>query len=73
MHPPIRFITATWVVMYYRNEQYPEAIDQLSLLVNGGKTEDGQAIPPVQLVNDTRIAEYYLYLRVGPCQTKPVQ
>jgi tetratricopeptide (TPR) repeat protein len=46
-------------VMYYNNEQYSEAIDQLSLLVNGGKSEDGQAITPVELINDTRIAEYY--------------
>lgn len=46
-------------VMYYRNKQYPEAIDQLSLLVKGGKTEDGRDITPVELVNDTRIAEYY--------------
>jgi tetratricopeptide (TPR) repeat protein len=46
-------------IMYYHNEQYPEASDQLSLLVNGGKTEDDQAIPPEGLVNDTRIAEYY--------------
>ena len=47
-------------VMLYRNLQYPEASNQLSLLVNGGKTEDGQDIPPVQLVvNEPRIAEYY--------------
>ena len=47
-------------VMLYRNLQYPDAIDQLSLLVNGGKTDDGQEIKPVALVpNETRIAEYY--------------
>jgi tetratricopeptide (TPR) repeat protein len=46
-------------VMLYRNLQYPEAIDQLTLLVNGGKSEDGQDIASVPLVNDTRIAEYY--------------
>ena len=33
-------------VMLYRNLQYPEAIDQLTLLVNGGKSEDGQDIAP---------------------------
>jgi tetratricopeptide (TPR) repeat protein len=47
-------------VMLYRNLQYPEAVDQLTLLVNGGKTDDGQDIAPVQLVvNEPRIAEYY--------------
>jgi len=45
--------------MVYRNLQYPEAVDQLSLLVNGGKSEDGQEIASVPLANDVRIAEYY--------------
>jgi tetratricopeptide (TPR) repeat protein len=47
-------------VMLYRNLQYPEAVEQLTLLVNGGKSEDGLDIAPVQLVpNEPRIAEYY--------------
>jgi tetratricopeptide (TPR) repeat protein len=46
-------------VMYYYNDQFPEASDQLKLLVNGGKTEAGLDISPVPLVNDPRIAEYY--------------
>lgn len=47
-------------VMYYYNDQFSDASGQLSLLVNGGKTEDGkQDITPVPLTNDPRIAEYY--------------
>jgi tetratricopeptide (TPR) repeat protein len=47
-------------LMYYKNFKYPEAIAELSLLVNGGKTEDGQDIQPVELVPGApRIAEYY--------------
>jgi len=46
-------------VMYYHNFQWPEAVEQLKLVVAGGATEDGQPIEPIPLVNDTRIAEYY--------------
>jgi tetratricopeptide (TPR) repeat protein len=46
-------------VMYYRNFQWPEAIEQLKLVVAGGASEDNQPIEPIQLTNDTRIAEYY--------------
>jgi tetratricopeptide (TPR) repeat protein len=46
-------------VMYYRNFQWPEALDELKLIVAGGATDDNQPIEPIQLTNDIRIAEYY--------------
>jgi tetratricopeptide (TPR) repeat protein len=46
-------------VMYYRNFQWPEAVEQLKIVVAGGATEDNQPIEPIALANDTRIAEYY--------------
>ena len=46
-------------VMYYRNFQWPEAVEQLKLAVSGGATDEGQPIEPLQLVNDGRTAEYY--------------
>jgi tetratricopeptide (TPR) repeat protein len=46
-------------VMYYRNFQWPEAVEQLKIVVAGGATEDNQPIEPIPLTNDTRIAEYY--------------
>jgi tetratricopeptide (TPR) repeat protein len=46
-------------VMYYRNFQWAEAVEQLKLVISGGATEDNQPIEPIELVNDTRIAEYY--------------
>lgn len=47
-------------LMYYKNFKYPEAVKELSLLVNGGKSDDGQEIQAVPLVPDApRIAEYY--------------
>ena len=46
-------------VMYYRNFQWPEAMEQLKMVVAGGATEDNQPIEPIPLANDARIAEYY--------------
>jgi tetratricopeptide (TPR) repeat protein len=46
-------------VMYYRNFQWPEAVEQLKIVVAGGATEDSQPIESIPLANDTRIAEYY--------------
>jgi len=46
-------------VMYYRNFQWPEAVEQLKIVISGGATEDNQPIEPIPLANDTRIAEYY--------------
>ena len=46
-------------VMYYRNFRYQDAVDQLSLAVKGGKTDDGLPITGLPLTNDPRIAEYY--------------
>jgi tetratricopeptide (TPR) repeat protein len=46
-------------VMYYRNALWPDAVDQLTLVVNGGFSEDGGQINAIQLIPDARIAEYY--------------
>jgi tetratricopeptide (TPR) repeat protein len=46
-------------VMYYYDDQFSNASDQLKLLVNGGKTEDGKDIVAVELIPDPRIAEYF--------------
>jgi len=47
-------------VMYYRNSYWPEAIEELSYVVNGGLTTDGEQIESVNLTpNDARNAEYY--------------
>lgn len=46
-------------VMFYRNFQYPEAVEQLSLAVNGGQTEDGFPIRGIPLANVMRTVEYY--------------
>lgn len=48
-------------VMYYRNSYWPEAIEELGYVVNGGLTKDGSQIEAANLTPDNgqRIAEYY--------------
>lgn len=46
-------------VMLYRNFLYQQALNELSLAVNGGKTEDGFPIKGLPLTNSSRVAEYY--------------
>lgn len=47
-------------LMLYRNFQWPDAIAQFSVAINGGKTADGQEIKPVVLTgDDLYITQYY--------------
>jgi tetratricopeptide (TPR) repeat protein len=46
-------------VMYYRNNYWPEAVEQFQYVVNGGFTEEGIRLDPIQLIPTIRIAEYY--------------
>jgi tetratricopeptide (TPR) repeat protein len=58
--PTVSYLRGNWGVMLYHNLQWPEAVAQLSLAINGGATEDGQAIQPLTLTgDDTRLVEYF--------------
>jgi len=47
-------------VMYYRNFKWPEASDELGMVVKGGTDADGVEIKPLELLaNAPRVAEYY--------------
>jgi tetratricopeptide (TPR) repeat protein len=46
-------------VMLSRNFLYSQAVEELSIVVNGGQTEEGFPIRGIPLTNNTRIAEYY--------------
>jgi len=47
-------------VMYYRTALFDDAIRQLSLAVNGGLSDTGDQVEPIELVpNSPRIAEIY--------------
>jgi tetratricopeptide (TPR) repeat protein len=52
-------LRANYGVMFYRNFRYEEAVEQLSLAVNGGQTEEGFPIRGLPLTNELHIAEYY--------------
>lgn len=45
-------------VMYYKNVQYPEAIEQLSLAIRGGTLEEGAIVEGLPL-NYGTVAEFY--------------
>jgi len=58
--PTDPYLRGNWGYMLYKNNEWPTAIEQLSLTINGGKTADGQAILPLPPTNnDTWIATYY--------------
>ena len=46
-------------VMYFRNFLYEEAAEQLSLVVHGGRTEEGTQITPIPLSDSPLVVEYY--------------
>jgi tetratricopeptide (TPR) repeat protein len=58
--PDDPYLRGNWGYMLYKNNEWPTAIEQLSLTIDGGKTIDGQAIQPITPTNDdTWIALYY--------------
>jgi tetratricopeptide (TPR) repeat protein len=58
--PTDPYLRGNWGFMLYKNNDFPNALIQLSLAVNGGKNEDGQTVQPQPLTaDDTRIAQYY--------------
>ena len=62
-------LRANWGVMFYRNFRYEEAVEQLSLALKGGQTEDGFPIKGIPLSNDPRIAEYYFTYSLALART----
>ena len=47
-------------MVYYKNNDYPNAIKQLGLAVRGGMTDDGQPVEGLPLEYG-RVEEYYWY------------
>jgi tetratricopeptide (TPR) repeat protein len=56
-------------VMYYRNFFYDEAVEQLGLAINGGRTEEGVVITGLPLTDDPLVAEYYFTYGLGLART----
>ena len=58
--PTNPYLRGNWGFMLYKNNDFPNALIQLSLAVNGGTNEDGQIVQPQPLTaDDTRIAQYF--------------
>jgi tetratricopeptide (TPR) repeat protein len=58
--PTDPYLRGNWGVMLYKVPDWLSAVEQLSLAVNGGATEDGQTIQPLTLTgDDTRLVEYF--------------
>jgi len=58
--PADPYLHGNWGYMLYKNNDWPTAIEQLSLTINGGKATDGQAIQALTPTNtDTWVALYY--------------
>jgi tetratricopeptide (TPR) repeat protein len=58
--PTDPYVLGNWGYMLYKHNEWPAAIQQLSLTVNGGTTADGktvQALPPSN--NDPWVSTYY--------------
>jgi tetratricopeptide (TPR) repeat protein len=54
------YLRGNWGYMLYKNNEWPSAIEELSLTINGGKTADGQTIQPLAPTNnDAWVAIYY--------------
>ena len=70
--PTDPYLRGNWGVMLYHSLEWPPAIEQLSLTVNGGLTEEGLTILPLPISSDSRVAEYYftyglLLARMNQC------
>jgi tetratricopeptide (TPR) repeat protein len=58
--PTDPYVRGNWGYMLYKSNDWPSAITQLSLTVNGGKTTDGQTVQPLPPSNtDTWVSTYY--------------
>jgi tetratricopeptide (TPR) repeat protein len=58
-------------VMFYRNFKYPEATDELTLVVKGGTLENGTVIKSLELTNTQRVAEYYFIYGLALAKLRP--
>ena len=48
-------------ITYYKQDQFPEAIDELGLTVKGGQTKEGVTVEQIPLSYEDRAMQYYWY------------
>ena len=59
--PDDPYLRGNWGYMLYKNNEWASAIEQLSLTINGGQTEDGQTIQSLPPTNDDTWVSLYYY------------
>ncbi len=57
-------------VMYYHNFKIPDALKELALAINGGKTDDGIDVQSLSLTANTRAPEYYFTYGLALAKTQ---
>jgi tetratricopeptide (TPR) repeat protein len=63
--PTNPYLRGNWGFMLYKEFDWPNAMIQLSLAVNGGTIENGQTVQPQPLIGgDTRIAQYFSFYAI---------
>ncbi len=66
----------TWLhgnlgVMFYRDLKYPDAIQELALVVKGGTLDDGTAIKALEITDSSRTPEYYSIYGLALAKLRP--
>jgi tetratricopeptide (TPR) repeat protein len=59
--PADPYLRGNWGYMLYKNNDWPTAIEQLSLTIKGGQTADGQTIQPLAPANNDSWNAIYYY------------
>jgi tetratricopeptide (TPR) repeat protein len=60
--PTDPYLRGNWAYMLYKNNEWPTALEQFGLAINGGTTEDGQTIQPLSVTEyDTVWVSKYYY------------
>jgi len=60
-------------VMLYRNSKYPEAIQELSLVIKGGTLADGTVVKPMDITASSRTPEFYAVYGLALAKLRPPQ
>jgi tetratricopeptide (TPR) repeat protein len=60
--PTNPYLRGNWGVMLYKNYEWPKALIQLSLAVNGGTDENGVIVQPQLLTGDDPYIAQYFYV-----------
>jgi tetratricopeptide (TPR) repeat protein len=67
--PTDPYLRGNWGLWLYKESKWPEAIDQLNLAINGGKSEDGKDIEGLSISQDFYVSSYYFTYALSLART----